>query len=151
MPGGGQPAQLADGVGLIAQIPERLEDVREVVPAQRRSWNTLIARAYRQGLTTFAGAQMRYLVGSAEGWLGALGFAAPALRLAARERWIGWSDAQRRAHLDLVVGLSRFLVRDGCANLASHVLGRALRRLPGDFRERYGYRPWLVETFVAAD
>ena len=157
VPGGGQPAQLADGVGLVAQIPERLEDVRELAlvpvaePEQRRIWNTLIAREHRQGLTTFAGAQMRYLVGSAEGWLGALGFAAPALRLAARERWIGWSDAQRRAHLDLVVGLSRFLVRGGCANLASHVLGRALRRLPGDFQERYGYRPWLVETFVAAD
>ena len=77
-------------------------------------------------------AQLRYLIGSAEGWLGALGFAATALRLAARERWMGWSDAQRRAHLDLAVGLSRFLVRGGCANLASHVLGRALRCLPED-------------------
>ena len=64
---------------------------------------------------------------------------------------MGWSHSQRRAHLDLVVGLSRFLVQGGCANLASHVLGRVLRRLPGDWQARYGYRPWLVETFVAAD
>ena len=74
-----------------------------------------------------------------------------ALRLAARERGMGWSDAQRRAHLDPVVGLSRFVVRGGCANLASHVLGRVLRRWPGDWQARHGYRPWLVETFVAAD
>ena len=91
---------------------------------------------------------MRYLVRSAHGWLGALGFAAAALRLAPRERWMGWSDAQRRAYLERVVGLSRFLLRGGCANLASHVLGRVLRRLPEDFQQRYGYRPWLVETFV---
>ena len=44
--------------------------------------------------------------------------------------------------------LSRFLTSGGCANLASHVLGRVLRRLPGDFRRRYGHSPWLVETLV---
>ena len=67
VPGGRQPAQLADGVGLVAKIPEQREDVRELVPvaesAQRHIWNTLIAHEHRQGLTTFAGAQMRYLVG----------------------------------------------------------------------------------------
>lgn len=154
VPGGGQPRLLAGGACLAASVPPRLEDVRELAirpvqgRAQRQVWNTLIATAHRQGITTFAGAQMRYLVDSAHGWLGAAGFAAAALRLAARERWIGWSDALRRAHLDRVAGLSRFLIRPGCANLASHVLGRVLRRLPQDFRERYGYSPWLVETFV---
>ena len=44
--------------------------------------------------------------------------------------------------------LSRFLTGGGCANLASHVLGRVLRRLPRDFRRRYGHSPWLVETLV---
>ena len=156
VPGGGRPALLADGAQLAAQVPERLEQVRELViqpvgdRARRRVWNTLIASHHRQGVTTFAGAQMRYLVDSAHGWLGALGFAAAALRLAARERWMAWSDEQRRAHLNhAVVGLSRFLIRAGCANPASHVLGRVLRRLPRDYAERYGYRPWLVETFVA--
>ena len=49
-----------------------------------------------------------------------------------------------------MVGLSRFLIRPGvdCRNLASHVLGRLLRRLPEDFEARYGYAPYLVETFV---
>ena len=26
-----------------------------------------------------------------------------------------------------------------------------MRRLPQDFEQRYGYRPWLVETFVQAE
>ena len=67
------------------------------------------------------------------------------------ERWMGWSDAQRRAYLECVVGLSRFLIRGGCTHLASHVLGRGLRRLPQDFEQRYGYPPWLVETFVQVE
>jgi len=51
-----------------------------------------------------------------------------------------------------VVGLSRFLIRPGvdCRNLASHLLGRVLRRLGADFEARYGYRPYLVESFVEA-
>ena len=155
--GGGKPSLLAAGASLAESVPERLQGVEKLCVlrvgkrSQRQIWNTLIATEHRLGMTTFAGAQMRYLVHSAHGWLGALGFAAAALRLAARERWMGWSDDQRRAHLNRVVGLSRFLIRGGCAHLASHVLGQVLRRLPGDFLDRYGYRPWVVETFVAQD
>ena len=87
-------------------------------------------------MTTFSGVQMRYPAHSAHGYPGALGFAAAALRLAAREHRMGWSEERRRAHLALVVGLSRFLIRAGYANLASHVLGRVLRRLPRDFQQR---------------
>ena len=118
--------------------------------ADRALWNTLIAREHPHGMTTFAGCQVRYLVGSAHGWLGAVGFAAAALRAAARDRWIGWDDAGRRGHLQRVVCLSRFLIRPSvrCPHLASHVLGRILRRLPGDFEERYGFRPYLVESFA---
>ena len=77
-------------------------------------------------MTTFAGAQVRYLVDSGHGWLAALGFSAAPLRLAAHEEWIGWSDQQRRAHLDKLVCLSRLLIGGGCANLASHVLPREM-------------------------
>ena len=138
-------------------VPARVRDVeglRLVVvedEAQRRIWNTLLAREHPQGTTTFVGCQVRYLVGSAHGWLGAVGFSASALRLRARDAWMGWSDAQRTAHLHRVVCLSRFLVRPAvrCRHLASHLLGRVLRRVEADFEARYRCRPWLVETFVA--
>jgi hypothetical protein len=96
------------------------------------------------------GRQLHYLVHSAHGWLGGLAFAAAALQLHARDRWIGWTVDERRAYLDRVVGLSRLLIRPGvrCKNLASHVLGLALARLAADFEARYGYAPWLAETFV---
>ena len=94
-------------------------------------------------------AQMRYLIGSDHGWLGGIGFAAAALKLAARDQWIGW-DGPSGEPSAARGGLSRFLIRPGvrCRNLASHVLGTALRRLGADFEAHFGYRPWLVETFV---
>ena len=139
------------------EVPAQVRDVegsRLVVvedEAQRRVWNTLLATEHPQGTTTFVGCQLRYLIGSAHGWLGAVGFSASALRLRARDTWMGWSDEQRSAHLHRVVCLSRFLIRRAvqCRHLASHVLGRVLRRVEADFEVRYRYRPWLVETFVA--
>ncbi len=139
-------------------VPESAGDVRglrvvlvqpEDEPAMR-TWNELIAREHPQGQRRLVGRQLRYLVGSEQGWLGAIGFSASALRLEARERWIGWTSEQRRTHQDRVVNLSRFLIRPSvrCRNLASHVLGVCLRRVGRDFETRYGYRPWLVESFV---
>ena len=124
---------------------ERVEQGR-----QRRVWNTLLHFEHPQGTTTFAGCQVRYLVVSAHGVLGAVGFSAAALQLRAREAWMGWSAGQRLAHLHRVLCLSRFLIRPGvhCRNLASQVLGQVLARLAEDFEARYRYRPWLVETFV---
>jgi len=127
-----------------------LETVTVSDRGQRALWNTLMAREHPHGVTTFAGCQTRYLVGSEHGWLGAAGFSAAALRVTARDRWIGWSDAGRRDSLHRIVCLSRFLIRPSvsCPHLASLVLGRILRRLPDDFESRYGYRPWLVETYA---
>ena len=121
--------------------------------AQRKLWNSLLHFEHPHGTATFAGCQLRYLVSSRHGVLGAVGFSASALRVSARDRWMAWSDAQRREQLHRVVCLSRFLIRPGvrCRHLASHVLGLALRRLPEDFAARYGYRPWLVETYVGAE
>ena len=117
---------------------------------QRRIWNTLMAHEHPRGAGPFVGPQLRYLVGSAHGWLGGVGFAASARRLRARDAWIGWDDTRRGAHLHRVLGLCRLLVRPGveCRNLASHVLGRAARAVGDDCERLYGYRPWLLETFV---
>jgi len=153
-PGGARRLEQAvaapEAVAARADEIEGLELVVVDDDAHRAIWNELMAREHPRGMGPLVGAQLRYLIGSAHGWLGALGFAAAALQLSARDSWIGWDAEQRSAHLHRVVGLSRFLIRPAvhCRNLASHVLGCALRGLANDFDERYGYRPWLVETFV---
>ena len=142
-------APAVDVPGTVGEVRD-LALVRVETDEQRRIWNTLMAQEHPRGAGPFVGPQLRYLVGSAHGWLGGVGFAASARRLRARDAWIGWDDTGRRSHLHRVLGLCRLLVRPGvaCHNLASHVLGRAARAVGGDCERLYGYRPWLLETFV---
>jgi hypothetical protein len=113
-------------------------------------WKKLVATHHYLGYRPLCGAQLRYLIGCDKGWLGALAFSAAALHLRSRERWIGWSEAARQAHLRYVVANSRFVIGRGMkvANLASKVLAMAQKRLAKDWQQRYGYRPLLVETYV---
>jgi hypothetical protein len=139
-------------------VPADAGDIRqlrliEVLPDDdqaMRTWNELIVGEHPQGPRPLVGRQLKYLVASEHGLLGAVGFSASALRLGARDRWIGWTTQQRHTHQDRVVNLSRFLIRPcvSSKNLASRVLGACLRRVAKDFERRYGYRPWVVESFV---
>ena len=118
--------------------------------ADLRRWNELLLREHPQGERLIVGRQLRYLVESDHGLLGALGVSASALHLEARDRWIGWDWETRQKYLERVICLSRFLIRPGvqCRNLASRVLGLFVRRVGADFEQRYNYRPWLLESFV---
>lgn len=115
-------------------------------------WKEFIQRYHYLGLAIPVGPHVRYLVGWEGGWLGALGFAGAAWSLVSRDRWIGWSPAQRRASLHRVINQTRFLLLPWVRshNCASHVLALASRRIVPDWTESYGYRPLLLETFVDA-
>ena len=119
-----------------------------------RVWRALMQRYHRLGDGPLCGAQLRYLIRSpSHGWLGAMAFSASAWRVEARDRFIGWSERARTAHLAEVVCQSRFLVlpQVRVAHLASHVLAQATRRLRADWASRYGYEPVLVETYVETE
>jgi hypothetical protein len=145
-----------DQLCLLGSSVPQLSSVELVVvsdKAQRDRWRRLVAAYHYLGYTPFAGAQLRYLVVSDTEPIGALGFAASAWSCAPRDDHIGWDRATRQARLHLVVGNARFLIVPGVQvkNLASFVLARAARRLPGDWERAYGYAPVLLETFVERD
>ncbi|MHB1712483.1 MAG: DUF4338 domain-containing protein [Acidimicrobiales bacterium] len=132
---------------------DALGDVELVVVQTKtasRRWRELIASYHYLGYTPFAGAQLRYLIESRSGTLGALGFAASAWSCAPRDAHIGWDAETRKARLHLVVGNARFLILPEVRvpNLASHVRSRVARRLRADWQTAYGYAPLLIETFV---
>ena len=136
-----------DKLGKIELVSVRATDDRELASL----WNESIAGYHYLGHTPLVGAQQRYLIHSEyHGFLGALGFSAAARRVAARERWIGWSDQVRAAHLHRVVCNSRFLILPWVhvPNLASRVLGMAVRRIGPDWKRRYGYEPLVLESYV---
>ena len=99
----------------------------------------------------YAGQALRYVAEVEGQWVALLTFSAPAMHLKGRERWIGWSPRQRARRLGLVVNNSRFLVlpeRHRYPNLASRVLGLALRRLSADWQEHWAHPVLVVESFV---
>lgn len=154
--GPGSPRRLSEPVAAPQGVPAQACDLRGLclilveAEEQMRIWNEMMIREHPRGAGPLVGRQLRYLIGSEHGWLGAAGFGAAALQLRDRDRWIGWDSETRRCHLHRVIGLSRFLIRPDvhCHNLASQLLGMILRAVPGDFENRYGFRPWLVESFV---
>jgi hypothetical protein len=114
-------------------------------------WNATMDAHHPLGYRQPFGAHQRYWIRSKEDQiLGAILFAAPAKALADRDAWIGWTPLDRRKFLHRIVGNSRFLILPGVRipHLASHVLALAARKLRMDWRERYGYAPVLLETFV---
>jgi hypothetical protein len=137
-------------------VPATVEEVQSLGlvevedPEQLQIWNELMLREHPLRDCRLVGRQLRYLVGSDHGWLGAIGFGSAALYLEDRDQWIGWTQAQRMEHLPRVLNMNRFLIRPRvrCENLASQVLGLCARRVPEDFERRYGLRPWLLESFV---
>jgi hypothetical protein len=97
------------------------------------------------------GEQMHYAVADAQGeWVGVLIFAAAALHLRPRDKWIGWSDEQRRRRLAFVANNVRFVLLPDrtVPNLGSAALSRVLARLSADWQECYEHPILIVETFV---
>lgn len=148
----GAPAPAA--VGFVRDV---LPLVLEVVPPGRtdlsRLWRELISRYHYLGERVPVGATLRYVVRSAgdpERVLACLGWTSAAWRIAVRDRWIGWTAAQRQQALPYVVNNSRFLILPWVRvkDLASHLLARCARQLPADWEARYGVRPLLLETLV---
>lgn len=123
---------------------------RVTKPAESKLWNELIDRYHYLGYTVLKGAQLRYLIKSSKGYVGAIGFSSAAWKVKDRDAWIGWDNDARIANLHYVVNNSRFLILPWVKskNLASKILGLCASKLPIDWKARYGYTPVLFETFV---
>jgi len=104
---------------------------------------------YLQGIKP-AGERLYYVAVWHDQWLALLVFCAAARHLRHRDKWIGWTEAQRRKRLSLVTNNARFLILPHChyPNLATRVMGLTLERLPQDWQARYGHPVWVAESFV---
>lgn len=116
-------------------------------------WREWVQRYHYLGYRIPFGAHLRYFIRVMTPRpvrVGAPQFSSPAWRMAARDRWIGWSDAARGHNLQRVVSNSRFLILPWVRirNLASSALALAARRLPDDWEKLFNLRPVLLETLV---
>jgi transposase len=140
---------------LVASLRElRPITVEPVTPGERAVWDATVAQQHALGFERAFGAHQRYWIRGVAGGqpvvLGALLFAAAARHVAVRDAWLGWSSQQRQRFRHRIVANSRLLIRAGVRvpHLASHALAMALRRLPADWRQRFGYEPVVAEAYV---
>jgi len=97
------PRRLGEAVPDAKDVPDEVTAIKDLglvrvqSEKQMRIWNELMIREHPQGHRPLVGRQLRYLIKSEHGWLGAIGFAAAALHLKDRDQWIGWDWEDRRS------------------------------------------------------
>lgn len=147
------PPELLDCGPLVGELPTfrsqlRLELVQS--PQQLALYRGLVGTYHYLGYQQATGAQLRYITYIAERPIACLSFGPAAWKLGARDQFIGWPAPLRQQNLQWVVNNERFVilpwVQIKC--LASHLLSRVVRQLPGDWQRLYGHGLALVETFV---
>lgn len=134
---------------LLEVTPLRIEIVTSRCDTQ--IFKSYIAQYHYLGYARSVGESIKYFVYSNKGdILACLMFGASAWSCRARDEYIGWDTAQRKAGLHLITNNSRYLILPGVniPHLASHVLGAAARRISGDWQAKYGHKIHLLETFV---
>ncbi len=117
---------------------------------ERHLWNEYIERYHSLGYKHPFGYAIRYFIRANDQYLGCIMLSGASRALAPRDAWIGWKPKQRKANLSWIVNNSRYLIFPWVKvpHLASHVLGQLARRVAGDWQERFGFSPLLLETFV---
>jgi hypothetical protein len=131
---------------LLGQVEVRLAQPQELPRIQ-----SLLRRHHYLGMIRPVGERLFYIAADARGqWVAVLVFCAAAKYLRYRDKWIGWSNEQRRRRLALVANNARFLLvpHRTVPNLGSRVLRLALDRLSADWRQSYGHPLLALETFV---
>lgn len=139
--------------GLSALRPLRLEALGEGHP-DLALFRHLLHDHHYLGLRNTVGENLKYLVRDRHGRpLACLLFGSAAWKARDRDRWIGWDEPQRQRHLSRLTNNTRFLILPWVQvpHLASHLLGQVARRLPNDWRAKYGHGIEVLETFVDRD
>jgi hypothetical protein len=113
-------------------------------------WGSLIEHHHYLGYCHPVGEQLKYLVYCRERPIAAFGFSSAPRHLGPRDRFIGWSAAQRRANLHRIGTNLRFLIPAWVQvpHLASHLLARIARRVSADWQSLYHHPIYFLETFV---
>lgn len=115
-----------------------------------RRWRAYIDQYHMLKFKTVFGSRLQYFVKSRDTELGCLQFSASSWALEERDKWIGWTENDRKARLNLIVNNSRYLIFPWVhiKNLASKALSMAAKQIQEDWLREYCYAPVLLETFV---
>lgn len=151
-----QSARPSAPANLVSDILQEIwgeEPTLELIsePADQARWDKLIRKHHYLKEHRMVGESLCYVAKLKGQWIALLGWSSAAFHLRARDAWIGWTDAQRKARRQLVACNARFVLlgpKSQAPNLASRILSLNLKRLSADWQRRYDHPIALVETFV---
>jgi hypothetical protein len=130
-------------------MPINLQIVTE--KEQINQWNEFVDRYHYLGYRHPMGSHLRYYIVDRNGSkLGCFLFSFATWILYCRDKWIGWTDEQRKKHLNLVINNNRFLIFPWVKvkHLASKALSLVIGQIADDWETHHGFRPVLLETFI---
>jgi len=120
---------------------------------KEKLFNSLIEHHHYLGYSHPVGEQLKYIVYARQRPIACLAFSSAPRHIGCRDRFIGWSQHSRKAHIHLMAYNTRFLllpwVRVG--SLASHILGRMAKVVSRDWQKTYSHPIYYLETFVDKD
>ncbi len=129
--------------------PLRIEIVRSREGKKR--FDQLLGRFHYLGEGRPVGDYLRQVAIREGQWVGLLAWGSACYALKDRDEYIGWTPTLRAERQKLIVQNRRFLLPSKAGsepNLASQILGAAIRALPRQWQESFGYEPLAAETFT---
>lgn len=117
---------------------------------QEALFGSLIQAHHYLGYSRPVGEHLKYIYYARGTPIACMAWSSAPRHLGPRDRFIGWSPRQRRAHIHRVAYNTRFLVLPWARvpHLASHLLGRTARVISRDWQALYHHPIWLLETFI---
>jgi hypothetical protein len=113
-------------------------------------FNSLIETYHALGYVQPVGEHLKFLVRAGGEPVACFAWSSAPRHLGPRDRFIGWTAKARRANIHFLTYNTRFLILPWVRvpHLASHLLGRMVRMLAGEWERVYHHPVYLAETFV---
>jgi hypothetical protein len=135
--------------GALADLgPIEIRQVRRT--PEEKLFGSLLQAHHYLAYTQPVGEHLKYLIYARKTPIACMAWSSAPRHLGARDRYIGWSQAQRRANIHLLAYNTRCLILPWARAplLASHLLGRVARVISRDWQQLYHHPVWLLETFI---
>jgi|TARA_B100000315_G_scaffold255574_1_gene299244 hypothetical protein len=113
-------------------------------------WRSLVRGYHYQGYKRMVGRSLKYTAYIEDTPIACLGWGSAAWSISPRDSYIGWDRHAKDRNLSLIANNTRFLILPGIniKYLASHLLSANIKRIRGDWKDKYGTELYLLETFV---
>lgn len=118
--------------------------------SREKLFNSLIQQHHYLGYTQPVGEHLKYIMYTGDRPLACLAYSSAPRHIGPRDAFIGWDKKTRGKNISLICYNMRFLILPWIKvpYLASHILSRAAKMLPGEWNKIYNHPVHYIETFV---